>query len=155
MATFPKNRNEETALIRNLIADLRDRCTTQLNFLRLMRWVNDLETLNTAFDNLMNSRFDEMANQNMENVREIRRLLDPSYLNIVSALETGSLLNPSEDYVSLILELNSRIDYYRNTLATRKGKKTKDKKTEKVDKDDKAEKEETKEETNEQQEEQK
>ena len=120
-----------------------------------MRWVNDLETLNTAFDNLMNSRFDEMANQNMENVREIRRLLDPSYLNIVSALETGSLLNPSEDYVSLILELNSRIDYYRNTLATRKGKKTKDKKTEKVDKDDKAEKEETKEETNEQQEEQK
>ena len=143
-----KSYNEETALIRNLISDLRARCTDALARLRLTRWVNDLETLNTAFDNLMNSRFDETANvQNMENVREIRRLVDPAYLHIVAAIETGSLLNPSAEYLSLISELNSRIDYYRNTLATRKGKKSKDKKGDKEDKNES--KEESKETNNE------
>jgi hypothetical protein len=122
-----KSYNEETALIRNLISDLRTRYSTALNSLNLTRWVNELETLNTEFDNLMNTRFDESAHTlEMENVRDIRRLVDPAYLNVVAAVETGSLLDGASDYRSLIDELNARIDYYRNTLATRRGRKPKD-----------------------------
>lgn len=141
-----KSYNEETALLRNLIADLRERCQDALELLRLTRWVNDLETLNTAFDNLMNSRFNEAANQNMDTVRDIRRLMDPAYLNIIQTLETGELLNPSADYLSLFSELNSRIEYYRNTLAARKGKKPKPEKVEPVAKEEKVEQEEPNEE---------
>ena len=121
-----KSYNEETALIHNLVRDLRERCDSALNTLNLVRWVDDLDAANTAFDNLMNERYEETASQNIENVREVRRAMDTVYQQLIAAIEVGAQLAAGSDaYAALINEINQRVEYYRNTLAHRKGTKHK------------------------------
>jgi flagellin-specific chaperone FliS len=118
-----KNYNEETAAINNFIGDLRERCSDDLLTLNLTSRVNELESKNQEFNDLMNRRFEENAQLDDDTMREIRRSIDALYQQIIACLEVGSVLPDGEVFDDVIRQMNSRLEYYKTVLAQRKGKK--------------------------------
>lgn len=115
------NYNEETALITNLVQELRERCANELVLLNLTARVNDLEQKNQQFDILMNQRYDEHALIDADTLREVRRSMDAYYQQIIACLEVGSMLPGGEAFDEVIRLINARSEYYRDTIAQRKG----------------------------------
>lgn len=117
--------NEETAAASNLTDDLESaenapHCAT----IGITHWVTGLKTENSDFTNLLNQRNTEYANKNSGNVKEARLLIDPLYeeiVNRVNAMVTLKMTTPEIE--KFIKQLNQKIKYYENTLATRAGRK--------------------------------
>ena len=112
--------NKQTASIYNLLQEFNDNYADEVETLGLGIWVEDLETANKAVEEIMNERYDENVGEEEVNVRQTRLELDDTYNQIVDIIEASNRLNDS--FGTLIERMNERIAYYKNTIATRKGR---------------------------------
>jgi hypothetical protein len=116
-----KSYNEETASIHNLLQDINTRCAADITVLNAQEWVDGLADANQTFNDLMNQRFDESAGQENINLRENRKDIDKAYNEIVDRINASILLNGEATHADFVKRLNERINYFKNTLARRKG----------------------------------
>jgi hypothetical protein len=58
----------------------------------------------------------------VSNVRESRNLTEDTYNAIVEQINALALVNGDADYAEFIDKVNYYVDYYKNTLAARKGR---------------------------------
>lgn len=114
--------NEETATVHNFLQDINSRCAADIAVLGAQAWVDELETANQTFDDLMNQRFDAAAAQEIINLREVRKEIDRVYTEITECINVFILLNGEAAYAGFVNKLNERIAYFKNTLAIRKGR---------------------------------
>lgn len=117
-----KTYNEETALIYNLIEDLRDRCTPDIEKLNLQEAISDLSLANNLFSQLMETRFDENVGDSAMPMAEIREQINEVYAKIVERVEALIVINGDEKHAAFVERLNERITYYKNTLALRQSR---------------------------------
>ena len=118
-----KSYNEETAIIHNLVSDLTTYCAADLVAIHLGKWVNDLHNVNTQFENLMNTRYDEAAGRDHDDLQELRKAVDESYEQMVSLINAAVIVHGEADFAGFIYQLNERIHYYKTTLARRQSNK--------------------------------
>lgn len=117
-----KSYNEETASIYNFIQDVRNTCADEMELIGLTPWIEEFEEQNRAFEELMNQRFNEQANQDDSDLRELRKQVDKVFAELRDFIEAINLMSGGVTYTDLINQMNQRIEYYKNTLATRKGR---------------------------------
>lgn len=115
-----KSYNEETAAIYNLLQDMQNKLSEQIETIDLNEWISNLEAANNKFESLMSERYDESLGG--EDMREIRREIDSVYRQIVSLIEIENKVSGGEAYADVIEKLNERVSYYKTTLAVRKGR---------------------------------
>ena len=114
--------NEETAAITNFLQDINSRCADDITTLNAQEWIDTLSSANQSFDALMNERFDENAGQEIVNMRDARRAIDKTYTQMIDRVNASILLNGETAYADFVNKLNERIDYFKNTIAIRKGR---------------------------------
>ena len=90
--------------------------------LNAQEWINDLTNINREFDNLMNKRFDKNAGKEYINLRETRTKIDKAYSLIIDRINASILLNGEAGYTDFVKKINERTDYFKNTIATRRGR---------------------------------
>lgn len=104
--------DDETALIRSLIADLTNEdnngYSTQIG---LTQWISDLTNANTAFEQVMSARLNEAADGLGYTVSDIRKKLTPVYRLILQSLETMAAIEADASYAEAINKLNAEIAY--------------------------------------------
>ena len=113
--------NKETGSIYNYTQELRANYANEIAILGLEDWITELEDANNEFQNYMNQRFSESGSSDMENARNARLTIDGIYIRLADALEAINLISGGSAYLNLMTEMNKRITYYKNTIATRKG----------------------------------
>ncbi|MDR2982928.1 MAG: DUF6261 family protein [Puniceicoccales bacterium] len=121
-AVVKKTRNEKTALLINLLQELRDTSTDDLQALGLMEWVDVLEADNQSYERIERLRISERAKLLAKNVQAARRALDIAYHALVKELDVHGVLNPEDRIFSaLVNELNARIESVIWPIAQRRG----------------------------------
>lgn len=114
---------EETATIKNIIADWKDNTDLNdgLSLLNLTDWQLELENTNSDFDNLYVGRSQADAQISLKaSVSELRPTVEDSYRTVSKHIDANAILNPSEQLTTLIAEMNTLIDKY-NTAVERRG----------------------------------
>ncbi len=115
--------NEETATIYNFLQEINSRCAMQIEIIGAKEWIEDLAEINKKFEELMNRRFDDKAEQESIILREVRKEIDTAYTQIINRINAHILLMDANDSLSgFVSRMNERIVYYKNTIATRKGR---------------------------------
>ena len=113
--------NEESAMIDNFLQDLKMMHMDNMEAIGADDWLTQLENSNNEFKKLTNDRHDEWVMQIREEVYGLRVQIDEVYHQIINLLEIGSTLEGGI-YSKLIDKVSERVSYYKNTLATRKGR---------------------------------
>ena len=123
--------NEESSAIANKVQELTSATyAPDLELMNLTVWTGKLFDANNAFIAKFSDRANEEASRASSNVRKARVALDPTYTNIVNRINALIEINGEEAYLAFIDKANYYIDYYKTTIAARKGRSTKDKSTE-------------------------
>jgi ribosomal protein L30/L7E len=119
--------NEESSAIGNLVQELRaEPYSTDLETLALTTWVDQLATDNENFKSVFNDRANEAAARASGNVRAARAEVDPAYNEMVKRVNALVVVNGEEAYAEFIDKVNYYIDYYKTTIAARKGRNGKE-----------------------------
>lgn len=117
---------EETAAIHNLLRDLTEKHADDCEALGLPAWIGELDRRNTAFEKLMEERFEERAGQTDVTMAAARRAVDAAYgtlsdivfaLGLVAEMGTDAALTTK--YTELIRRWNEVIDRAQTILARR------------------------------------
>lgn len=132
-----KSYNEETATIYNFVQDVKERCTDDLRLIGGDEWLSKLDKANGAFETLMSERYGNNVENEAIDLRQTRLAIDEAFMKIRNAIEATNLLSGGTTYAELIQQMNERIAYYKNTIATRKGVAKAKKEREEEDSDDK------------------
>jgi hypothetical protein len=111
---------EQTAALYNILQDLQGKYAADVTAARLKLWVDDLQTSNIAFEDLVKGRFDEAALKTDVVVRETRAQVDEDYHAITRRLAALVEVEGAADYEQFIRGLNAVVDRYAATLARRK-----------------------------------
>lgn len=122
-----KSYNEETATIHNFLQRLNTDCLADLATLGAEEWLEDLDAANKSFEALMGKRHDGKAGQLHINLHDTRQEIDAVYHQMIERIDASMLLNGTADFEDFVSKLNQRIDYYKSTLAARKGRNKKKK----------------------------
>lgn len=117
----PKPDDEESGLIKSLIADLRTKVGAELMLLGLVDWVDELERRNDAFVALQASRNSEEANRSELRMKKVRLEVDPAYRKIVERINALIIVNGEAPYAEFVKEVNARIGRAQDVIAQRKG----------------------------------
>ena len=115
-----KSYNEETATIHNLLQDLQERLSNQVETIGLGLWIEHLQHANESFQALMIKRYDEDPGR--ENARIVRSEIDSVYRQLVSLIEIEHRISGGTQYVHLIEKINELVSYNKTILAQRKGR---------------------------------
>ncbi|MDR2980936.1 MAG: DUF6261 family protein [Puniceicoccales bacterium] len=117
-----KSRNERTASLTNMLQDLQDGASADLQTLSLTDWVSELEANNLSYKNLEAKRLSERASQFDKNVLLAREAMDAAYQSLVKSIEIHMALSPTdENGAALVNEWNARIDSVAWPVAQRRG----------------------------------
>lgn len=111
---------EETASIANFISELNGARAADIATINAGVWLSELENSNTAFSNLMSSRFTESAGKPQLNIKQVRSASDTAYNRIIDFVNIMVVMNGEAAYAGFINELNKRVEYYRTLLNKRK-----------------------------------
>lgn len=117
-----KGYNEESAIIINMVQDLNSRVADDLTQLNINDWVTDLSMANQELIMLMGERYNQGADVQMEDIREVRSEIDGVYQQITTKINALVVINGTADYADFINKMNERITYYKNAIAQRKGR---------------------------------
>jgi hypothetical protein len=119
-----KSLDAETAAIDDLLREFeQSENANAINVLNLNEWLVQLKNANDTFRSLMLSRYEQKAQLPLIRMREARKETDYYFRLILKQIEVFSVTNTTEDYQSLIKELNSIFERYRNILAQQKGRR--------------------------------
>ncbi|MDP4209466.1 MAG: DUF6261 family protein [Bacteroidota bacterium] len=88
--------------------------------------VEELKNQNEQFLDLMMERTSELADRNSGDVRAVRSLIDPAYVQIVGRINAAIVLGLARpETEAFVAKLNEHIRYYKLALATRRGRSRK------------------------------
>jgi hypothetical protein len=116
--------NEETAIIYNLLQELRGQYAPQIETLSLQGWLDELERNNGTFETAILARNAETADKTIGvSMSEVRRKTDSCYLDIVERIEALALIQGDTDFAAFVKIFNANIERYQNVLSRRRWKK--------------------------------
>ncbi len=121
----PKPDDEESGLIKSLIAELRTKVSADLTLLGIVDWVDELERSNNAFVLLQSWRNSEKANRSELRMKQVRMDVDPAYRKIVERINALIIVNGEAPYAEFVKEVNVRISRAEDVIAQRKGRSDK------------------------------
>jgi hypothetical protein len=114
--------NKESGAITNRNTELIGNYSNDLVTASAMEWINKNNDANNEFINHFGDRANEVAARIASNVRESRIKVQDAYEAIVTRINALSEVNGDADYAEFIDKVNYYVDYYKNTLAARKGR---------------------------------
>lgn len=115
------NFEEETNGIDNLLVDLlNNKYKPYVELLQMLRYVNRLETANTAFKNLFVSRTQEASGKQKFDVPAMRKAIQRIYDDMVGYVITMAKVQTAEQYHKTLDVINTVRKYYHDLLAKRK-----------------------------------
>ena len=112
-----KPNDEETALIKSLIFDLRSKVAADMELLQIVDWVAELERLNNYYVSLVSDRNSEVLVRTDLRMKTVRIESDNAYKAIVERINALIVVNGEGDYVEFVKELNARIKRAKDSLA--------------------------------------
>ena len=117
-----KNYNAETAAITNLIQVLRGKLAADVATLGLTECVDRLDASNIAFAEAFDERLEEQGEKNtLARMRDARLNTDGAYRAIVNRVNAAIEYNGPHEYAAFVNDINTRIKYYNDLIAHRKG----------------------------------
>ncbi len=114
--------NKESAAITNRNTELTGNYATDLLTATAVEWINKDNDANNEFINHFGDRANEVAARIASNVRESRIKVQDSYEAIVTRVNALSEVNGDAEYAEYIDKVNYYVDYYKTTLAARRGR---------------------------------
>lgn len=115
--------NEESSVLSNRNTALKTNYAADLTIMDDTLWVDKLEDANNNFIAHFGDRANEEAARISGNVRDTRIVVDPIYEDIITRVNALAVVNGEADYAELIDQINYYINYYKTTVAARKGHK--------------------------------
>jgi hypothetical protein len=114
--------SKATAELYNLIARLNP-LASQINIIGANVRLKEVEDANREFERLQNEWFKAGAKKESGNITSIRQQLAPVYKSIMCRINALIEINGDAQYKSFVDAHNKMIEYYRNILAQRKGRR--------------------------------
>ncbi|MDR2679397.1 MAG: DUF6261 family protein [Tannerella sp.] len=114
--------SKETAELYNLVARLSP-LEHQINLIGANARLQELENANREFERLQNEWYKAGAKKISGNVTRIRQQLAPIYKSIIYRINALIEINGDAQYKAFVDAHNKMIEYYRNILAQRKGRR--------------------------------
>ncbi len=117
--------DDETAMLYNLLKDLREKCAVDVETLGLDAWIDELDNLNRALQAAMAARVNEIAARTPLVYSTVRTEIDMAYRALVrriDALEEVGGTGEGAPWAAFITDLNVVIERSNNLMAIRKGK---------------------------------
>jgi hypothetical protein len=114
--------NKESSAITNRNVELLNNYAADVATAGATEWLNRDNAANNEFIAHFGERANEEAARLVSNVRDSRNLTEDTYNAIVEQVNALVLVNGSADYAEFIDKVNYYVDYYKNTLAARKGR---------------------------------
>ena len=118
-----QNYNQESTSISSLVNQLKGNYLQEITKCNSLETLNKLEEANNAFINQFGSRTNEESARLSGDVRLARIPVDKSFHDITNVINAMVLVNGEADYASFIDKVNYLIDYHKNTIKMRKGRK--------------------------------
>ena len=115
--------NEETSAVYNILQELKGVYEADVTTVGIADWVQELETNNKAFDELVKGRYDEAADRTELVLRQVRIQVDTAYRSIIERIDAFAIVEESDIFTNFIRRWNVVIEKYSNTLARRQGKR--------------------------------
>ena len=115
---------DETASIYNILQELQDNYSQEIQLIGLDTWVMKLDDANNKFKTLLHARYDETVQKTTLKVKEVRNEIDTAYRNIVLGIEGLIIIENTDIHKTFIQKLNLIVSKYNTMLAQRKGKKS-------------------------------
>jgi len=126
-----KPQDEESGLIKSLIADLRTKISpNDLMLLEIIDWVAELERRNNSFIKLQDSRNSEEAKRTELRMKQVRSDIDPVYKQLVERINALILVNGEAPYADFVKEVNARINRAHDAIAQSRANRKKTDETE-------------------------
>jgi uncharacterized protein YpiB (UPF0302 family) len=104
---------------------MNDNHSADVELLALSDWLEQLESENTAFKNLMERRYEESAAKPSVIMKSAREATDRALRALLNQIDALALVNGEEEYEPLIKDLNVVSERSKNLLARGGGKKAK------------------------------
>lgn len=114
--------NKESETLTSLTNQMRNNYASDVALCSATEKLNKLIEANTSFIANFGTRTAEVAARISGDVRVARVATDADYKNIVNVINALVLLNGEDQYSSFIDKVNYQIDYYKNTISTRRSK---------------------------------
>jgi hypothetical protein len=114
--------SKATAELYNLVARLSP-LSHQINLIGASARLQELENANREFERLQNEWYKAGAKKISGNILSIRQQLAPVYKSIIYRINALIEINGDAQYKSFVDAHNKMIEYYRNIVAQRKGRK--------------------------------
>jgi hypothetical protein len=103
---------EQTAIVSVLLEDLTGKYAVLATTVGINPWVNDLLIDNQILTQLLAERNAEVANRAQGDTKQVRRLLEASYRNIMHIIEANIILDGNSQCEALVRQLNTDILYF-------------------------------------------
>ena len=114
--------NKESGAITNRNTELTGNYGNDLTTAGAMEWMNKNNDANNEFINHFGDRANEIAARIASNVHDSRIKVQDIYEGITTRVNALSEVNGDTEYAEFIDKVNYYVDYYRTTLAARKGR---------------------------------
>ncbi len=114
--------DQETATINTLLGVLTTTASNDVSLLGLTAWISVFAEQNTAFNNLVQMRYNENAGKTQVDLKETRKNLDALYKSMVKRITSLIEVNGAAAYAGFVTDLNLRIAHYRQLQAVRHGR---------------------------------
>lgn len=112
---------EETNRVKTLISTLKSaQYQAQVETLKIGEFLGELETSNTAFNELFSHRSLKDLQKEVYNVKGLRKELTDIYQKLSAYINANAQVKPDEFFVKTLEVLNNSRKYYADVLARRK-----------------------------------
>ena len=109
----------ETSRIMNLVDDLHTKYTAQVTLLGLKAYVEALDQVNEAVNDLLVNRTEDRSKQVVGALRKARLVTDKAYQDAVRLINAVVVVGTDKDFAPLIKFLNEHIKRYKEQVMTR------------------------------------
>ena len=113
--------NEETSAIYNLLQELNDNYSADMQKVGLTPWATQLNIENKALDTLIKSRVNEQSAKTELKMKETRGGVDKAYTVMEERINALIIVEGAKNYEVFVRKLNIFIDKYNNLVAQRRG----------------------------------
>ncbi|MDR2119842.1 MAG: DUF6261 family protein [Tannerella sp.] len=108
-----KSYEEEAAAINILLDDLKSAAfSSQVAFVGLTPWLNELTIAVADFERLLKLRNVEKADKPQQRLRTVRREIEAVYRDMVNHINSAATLDTTDTYTEFIKRLNAQITYF-------------------------------------------